>query len=261
MTVPALLLCLQSISVSFPLEPGGEVNLRYFFQHSLEHFMRGEVSGSMKTIDVDGLEWTFGLSTETFMGRQWSHPEMVFHVWKAHWTILSQWAYRVDPVLLRLYSEHECYHNIDMADTLGHYLNNVKIGAVYDPPLPLGSPTLEWFPEGGVPRGWISAVSYIPRGTGLQKGHIYDWGIESEATVLLAARKSSCAGVTARSELIVNQDGTTLGRVEGELFWGHHTDTGGLDLFASYHFLDNRPIDPLEGQGWLGFRVYWGAPY
>jgi len=74
MTAPVLLLSLLSISVSFPLEPSGEVNLRYFFRHSLEHFMRGEVSGSMKTLDVDGLEWTFGLSTETFMGRQCSPP-------------------------------------------------------------------------------------------------------------------------------------------------------------------------------------------
>jgi hypothetical protein len=253
---------LSLLAVTFPLEPSGEVNLRYFFQHSIEHFMRGEVRGEMKTIEAGGVEWSFGLATETFMGRQWHHPEMVFHVWKAHWTIMSQWAYRMDPVTVRLYSEHECYHHIDMADTLGHYLNNVKLGVVYQPPLTgTTDPGIRWFPDGGIPRGWASAVSYIPRGTGLQKGHIYDWGLESEATVLFTATESSRTGLTARSELIVNQDGTTLGRVEGEAFWGLRREIGGLELFASYHFLDNRPIDPLQGQGWVGFRVIWGTPY
>lgn len=253
----AAILTLSLLAISFPLEPSGEVNLRYFFEHSLEHFMRGEVRGQMKTIEAGGVEWSFGLSTETFMGRQWSHPEMVFHVWKAHWTIVSQWAFRVDPVVLRLYSEHECYHHIDMADTLGHYLNNIKLGAVYEPALPSPDPGLRWFPEGGVPRGWVSAVSYVPRGTGLQKGHIYDWGLESEATVLITSKGASRTGMTARSELIVNQDGTTLGRLEGELFWGLQRERGGLQLFTSYHFLDNRPIDPLQGEGWVGFRVLW----
>lgn len=257
----AVLLLMSVLSISFPLQPEGEVNLRYFFEHSLQNFLRAEVRGAMKTVEVGGLEWAFGLSTETILGRQWDHPEMVFLVWKAHWTILSQWAYRVDPVTLRLYSEHECYHLIDTSDTLGHFLNNVKLGAIYEPPLPLGSPSLQWFPEGGVPRGWLSAVSYIPRGTGFQKGHNYDWGIESEATMLLAARRSTCAGITARSELIVNRDGSTLGRLEGELFVGQHSETRGIDLFASYHFLDDRPIDPLQGEGWVGFRAYWGAEY
>ncbi len=256
----AIILC-SLLGISFPLEPSGEVNLRYFFEHTLQNFMRGEILGTMKTIEAGGVEWTFGFSTETFMGRQWDHPEMVFLVWKAHWTILSQWSYRVDPVLLRFYSEHECYHHIDMPDTLGHYLNNIKLGAVYEPPLPLGSADLDWFPEGGVPRGWLSVASYVPRGTGLQKGHNYDWGIESEATVLIAAKRSACSGVTARSELLVNRDGSTLGRLEGELFLGHHTDTGGIDLFATYHFYDDRPIDPLQGQGWVGFRAYWGTPF
>lgn len=257
----AALLISALLAVTFPLEPAGELNLRYFYRHSLENFLRGEVRGEMKTIEAGGVEWSFGLSTETFMGRQWHHPEMVFHVWKAHWTILSQWAYPLDPVILRLYSEHECYHHIDMADTLGHYHNNVKAGVVYRPPLP-GNDTggLRWLPGGFTPRGYASVVSYIPRGTGFQKGHNYDWGLEGEATLYLTGTESSRTGITTRSELILNRDGTSLGRIEGELFWGLHRENGGLELFASYHFLDNRPIDPLQGEGWVGFRVIWGAP-
>ncbi len=250
-----LLLC--AASVTFPMEPSGETNLRYFFQHSLQNFLRGEVRGSMKAVEAGGVDWTFGLSTETFLGRQWDHPEMVFLVWKAHWTITSQLAYRMDPVALRLYSEHECYHLIDTPDTLGHYINNLKLGAVYEPPLDNSCEELRFLPEGGVPRGWLSAVSYIPRGTGFQKGHNYDWGLEGEATVHLTAKGSARSGITARSKLMVNQDGTALGRLEGELFWGIQRERGGLQFFTSYHFLDNRPIDPLEGEGWVGFRVIW----
>ncbi|MCK7470353.1 MAG: hypothetical protein MZU95_05745 [Desulfomicrobium escambiense] len=98
-----------------------------------------------------------------------------------------------------------------MADTLGHYLNNVKLGAVYDPPLPSAAPRFSWLPEGGVPTGAAQRGELHP-GVALAFRRVTSTtgGSRGRQRCFFAARRSSCAGVTARSEMIVNQTAPLL---------------------------------------------------
>jgi hypothetical protein len=192
----------------------------------------------MKTAEAGGVDWTFGLATETFHGEGSGTTPRWSSGMEGPLDHYLPWAYELtrDP---RLYSEHECYHLIDTQDTLGHYINNLKIrrrSGAFPGRFRRGVPVP---PRGGLAEGLDQCGFIHPPGSRLSEGPHLRLGLEGEATVNLTAKGSARSGITARSELIVNQDGYHPGQPGGGAFLGH---SEGTRRSAALHLL------PLSGR-------------
>jgi hypothetical protein len=256
MTTLILALTLLSAPAEFPMEATGHVGAYSFFHQDIEHFIYASISSDVRVLRVGPFSWHVGLTMDTYMGESWNSPEMKFNIYGGHWNIQTQFDYLLDPVLLRLYTDHECFHNIDMADTLSEYMNNIKLGALLDDPPDRFSPSLEWAPA-GLPDGFLSVGLYRPQNETFQKGHNFNWSMHGETDFPVAAWRSWLGGVRYHADLFFHNDGDTSSRHWAEIYADYQGSAGTFELHLTHYLRDTQPFRSLEGETYWGVRFLW----
>jgi len=256
MTALTLILALLSAPVEFPMEAEGSLGAYSFFHQSIEHFIYASISSDVRVLRVGPFSWRLGLTMDTYMGESWNSPEMKFNIYGGHWNIRTQFEYLLDPLLLRIYTDHECFHNIDMADTLSEYMNNVKLGVLLDDPPARRSDGLEWVPA-GLPDGFLSVGFYRPDGETYQKGHDFDWSIHGGADLPVAAWRSWLGGLRYHADFYFHKDGDGSSRHWMELYAAYRASLGDFELHLTHYLRDTQPFRSLEGETYWGIRFLW----
>lgn len=251
-----ILTAVAGASVEFPMASTGVLEAYSFFEQTVEHFIYGNIEADIRVLQIGDLSWQLGMSMETYMGENWNSPEMKFNIYGGHWNIKTQFAYMLDPVMLRLYTDHECFHNIDMADTLSEYMNNIKLGAVLDMPPPAYSEEPRLLPA-GLPDGWFSVGFYRPGGETFQKGHDFDWSMHGFLDFEGAAYRSWIAGTRYKADLYFHDDGSGTSRHRGELYFAYQAPMGVFETHLTHYFRDTQPFRSLDGKTYWGIRFIW----
>jgi hypothetical protein len=242
--------------VEFPMSSTGSLGAFHFFETDIEHYIYSEIQASINTLRIGAFEWRLGLAIDTYMGRSWNNPEMKFNIYGGHWNITTEFAWRTDWGRMRLYTDHECFHNIDMEDTLSEYMNNVKLGAVLDPVPAAPADGFEPLPA-GMPSGWLSFGLYRPRGESFQKGHDFDWSIQAAADMPLAAWNRWTGGVRYRPELFFHTDGDRSSRHSAEIYGRYDPGPGSFEVHLTHWLHDTQPFRQLDGETCAGIRFIW----
>lgn len=256
--LPLVLLYLQS-SVEFPMASDGRLGVFKFFESDIAHYVFSEIAASVTPLTAGRFSTRLGLEVDTYMGESWNNPDMKFNIYGGHWNIKIEFAWDTGWGEARLYTDHECFHNIDMSDTLSEYMNNVKAGVVLDAcPLPRFEDPV-FLPSGGMPSGWLSAGVYRPRGDGFQKGHDFDWSIQGEAEMPLGAWRSWTGGVRYRPEFFFHEDGDASSRHRLETYARFAPGDGdeAFELHLTHYPRDTQPLRSLEGETFAGLRFLW----
>ncbi len=238
------------------MESTGLLEAYSFFNPNVEHFIYGNIETDIRILRLGSFSWQLGLAMETYMGKNWNSPEMKFNIYGGHWNIKFQLEYQLDPVLLRLYSDHECFHNIDMSDTLSEYMNNVKLGVVFDDPSPDFTDNLSMLPS-GLPDGWFSIGIYRPRGETYQKGHDFDWSMHGMLDFEGAAWHSWLSGLRYKMDFYFNNNGGSSSRHKGELYFAYKSTAGTFEAHITHYFSDTQPLRSLDGCTYWGIRFLW----
>ncbi len=247
---------LLAAPVEFPMECTGVLEAYSFFNQSVEHFIYGNIEADVRVLRIGRFSWKLGLSFETYMGESWNSPEMKFNIYGGHWNLKTQFEYQLEPVLLRLYTDHECFHNIDMADTLSEYMNNIKLGVVLEDPAPVFSDDICLLPAGW-PDGWCSLGFYRPRGDTYQKGHDFNWSMHCDVNFEGVTWHSWLSGVRYHADFFFHDGGGSSSRHRGELYFAYRTTAGSFETHLTHYFRDTQPFRSLDGETCWGIRFIW----
>ncbi len=253
--IPLVLLALAG-SVRFPMSADGRLGVFRFFETDVEHFVYAEIAARVTPVVVDPVALRLGLDMETYMGESWNNPDMKFNIYGGHWNISLELAWLHEWGELRLYTDHECFHNIDMPDTLSEYMNNIKLGGVLDPAAREGGREFEWLPD-PYPSGWLSLGLYRPRGESFQKGHDFDWSVQTQIEYPFAAAGGWDFGTRWRGEFFVHQSDSTSARHRVEAYARHHAELGDFEVHLTHYPLDTQPFRRLDGETCAGIRFIW----
>ncbi len=242
--------------VNFPMEASGVLEAYSFFHQSIDHFIYGNIAADIRILQAGDFSWSLGLAMETYMGESWNSPEMKFNIYGGHWNLKTQLGYFLDPLLLRVYTDHECFHNIDMPDTLSEYMNNVKAGVVLDRPAPPASARPVLLPSGW-PDGWFSIGFYRPKGETFQKGHDFNWSMHLYLDFQGISYRSWFSGLRYHGDVFFHNDGTGSGRHRGEIYTAYQAPSGVFEMHLTHYFTDTQPFRALDGETYWGIRFKW----
>lgn len=257
--LPSVLLLALLGFLEFPMSSDGKLGVFKFFDSDIAHFVFGEIEATITPVEAGRFSARLGLEMDTYMGESWNNPDMKFNIYGGHWNIRFEFAWATGWGEARLYTDHECFHNIDMPDTLSEYMNNVKAGVVlfedgFRPQAGLG-----FLPTGGTPSGWASIGLYRPRGDAFQKGHDFDWSLQGEVDLPVAAWRSWSGGLRYRPEFFFHEDGGSSSRHRIETYARYRP--GGADTAVEFHLthypVDTQPLRQLDGETYAGLRFLW----
>jgi len=243
-------------NLSFPGSNDGFLDARYFFNPDADQLIYSLIQDDVTMLRYGPVTFGVGLSMETFMGKSDSEGDTAFNVYGGHWKIRGTLGVDYRDLLFTLFTDHECFHNIDMADTCGQYMNNLKLGVSnrIDPEM---SDHPVFMPAGNVPQYSFSAGIYRPNDPSFQKGHVFDWSIHGEIDYPLLSANSMLYGTILHSDLYFHLDGGESSRYFAEFYADHTTDQGDIVVFIRHHIHDTQPIRPLEGETCFGMRFQW----
>ena len=242
--------------ISFPGANDGFFDARYFFNPDEDHLVWALIEDDVTMVRYGPVTLGIGLSVETFMGKSDSHGDTAFNVYGGHWNIRGTVGVDYRDLLFTLFTDHECFHNIDMADTCGQYMNNIKLG-IENHVEPLMEDHPVFLPAGYVPEYLLSAGVYRPSNPSFQKGHIFDWSLHSNIDYPLVSAGSMLYGAIIKSDFYFHLDGGESSRHYGEIYASHHTEHGDMVAFFRHHIHDTQPIRPMEGETCFGIRFQW----
>lgn len=242
--------------ISFPGANEGYFDARYFFNPDADHLVWALIEDDVTMVRYGPLSLGIGLSVETFMGKSDEHGDTAFNVYGGHWNIRGTLGVDYRDLLFTLFTDHECYHNIDMADTCGQYMNNIKLG-VENQLEPRMEDYPVFFPAGYTPGYRFSAGVYRPNDPSFQKGHIFDWSLHSVLDYPLLSADEMLYGTIIKSDLYFHLDGGESSRHYGEIYAMHRTEHGDMVAFIRHHIHDTQPIRPMEGETCFGIRFQW----
>lgn len=243
-------------NLSFPGNNTGLLDARYFFNPDADQLIYSLIQDDVSMVRYGPVTFGVGLSVETFMGKSDSEGDTAFNVYGGHWKIRGTIGVDYRDLLFTLFTDHECFHNIDMADTCGQYMNNLKIG-IRNRIEPEMTDHPVFMPAGLVPQYSFSTGVYRPATASFQKGHVFDWSLHGEIDYPLLSTGSMLFGTILHSDLYFHRDGGESSRHSGEIYADHRTDLGDIVIFLRHHFHDTQPIRPLEGETSFGMRFQW----
>ena len=254
--IPLLLVLLQG--VGFPMESQGSLGAWSFFQQDEAHFIFARVEALVETVRTGRWSMAMGLAVDTYMGKNSYNPEMKFNIYGGHWNIsLSLRADLTRRWRARLYTDHECFHNIDMPDTSSEYMNNVKLGIVRRPAPTDVRGDLRLLPRGRLPSGWFSLGVYTPDGESFQKGHDFEWSTHTDLEMPVAGWRGLETGGRYRWDQYFHYDGATSGRHRLEMYTRYAAPAGSFELYLAGYPSDTQPFRRKEGRSFWGIRFLW----
>ncbi len=251
-----LALALLIAPLEFPMETDGMLDAHSFFQQDIAHYIFGSIGVDITVLRIGDFSWGIGHQFDTFMGVNWNNPVMLFNLYGGHWRLSTQFGYRLEPVLLRLYSDHECFHNIDQSDTLSEYMNNLKLGVVLEDPPPEFSEGFEPLPSGW-PDGWLSLGVYTPTGPSFQQGHDFDWSMHGETDLRGVGFRDWTAGLRYHLDLYFHESGDVTNRQWMELYTHYEAPFGAFEAYLTDYLSDTQPFRSLAGRSFWGVRFLW----
>lgn len=243
-------------TVYFPMDSTGRLGVFEFFSPDIEHFVYSEIAARITAIRAGSFATRLGLEIDTYMGKSWNNPEMKFNIYGGHWNITFELAWMMREWEARLYTDHECFHNIDMEDTLSEYMNNVKLGGVLYPESLGRSDEFRLLPVGR-PSGWLSFGLYRPRGGSFQKGHDFNWSMQGEVEMPLAAWRRWSGGLRYRPEFFFDNDGSSSSRHRLEAYARYSPGRTSVEFHLTHYPIDTQPFRELEGETDIGIRFLW----
>ncbi|PIE53304.1 hypothetical protein CSA37_01845 [Candidatus Fermentibacteria bacterium] len=242
--------------LSFPGQNSGFFDARYFFNPDANQLVYARIDDDASIVRYGPLTFGIGLGIETYMGQSDEEGATAFNVYGAHWNIRGTFGFDYRELLFTLFTDHECFHNIDMADTCGQYMNNIKLG-VSNSIEPVFAETAVWMPAGWTPEYSLSAGVYRPSNASFQKGHIFDWSLHGEFDWPVLSAHGLLYGAKLHSDLFFHTDGGESSRYYGELYADHKVPSGRMGIFLRHHIHDTQPIRSLEGETSFGIRFNW----
>jgi hypothetical protein len=255
--VISLLLSLTAAwNLSFPGENDGFFDARRFFQPDADHFIYSLIEDDVTLVKYGPVSVGIGLSVETFMGKSSGGSDTAFNVYGAHWNIRGSVGVDYRNLLFTLFTDHECFHNIDMADTCGQYMNNLKLGVENSVEVRMEDRPV-FLPAGPIPQYTASIGVYRPQSASFQKGHNFDWSLHGELNYPLLSAGQMVYGGILHSDLYFHLDGGESSRYFVEVYGTHHTENGDIVMFFRNHFYDSQPIRSLQGETCFGMRFEW----
>lgn len=243
-------------SFSFPGANDGFLEPRIFFQPDEDQFIYTEIQNETTLIKYGPVSFGIGLSVDTYMGTSSKESDIAFNVYGGHWNIRGFFGVDYQNHLFSLFTDHECFHNIDMADTSGQYMNNLKLGVENQISIRQKKHSI-LLPAGSIPNYKVSLGFYRPTGATFQKGHIFDWSMHCNLDYPLLSVKKMIYGAKWHSDLYFHLDDGTSGRHFGEFYARHHTGEGDIVMFFRHHLHDTQPIRSMEGETCFGMRFEW----
>ena len=229
-----------------------------FFQQDEGHFIFASLESRVEALRAGRWSLALGLTVDTYMGKNLNNPEMRFNIYGGHWNItMSIRADITRRLRARLYTDHECFHNIDMEDSVSEYMNNVKLGVVYGPPPALSPVEPLLLPQGPVPSGWFSLGFYLPEGDSFQKGHDFQWSTHTSLEMPVTAWRRMDAGGRYQWDAFFHEDGSASSRHRLELFTRYRAPAGSFELYLAGYPRDTQPLRSLDGRSFWGIRFLW----
>ena len=239
------------------MESNGYLGAYSFFQQDEHHFIFGEIGARIKILEAGDFAWRLGMDITTFMGKNRLNPEMKFNIYHAHWNLTIQFDYRIrSDLLLLLYTDHECYHNIDTPDSTSQYMNNIKLGAEYEPERPGFLPQPRFAP-GSWPDAWVALGIYRPKGESFQKGHDFDWSFQFGLDQPLAGWRSYTFGLRYQPSFFIHFNGETSSKHTLETYVSYDAPVGDFELYLGWIPRDTQPLRPHEDKSFWGIRFLW----
>ncbi len=251
-----LLALTSSWNLSFPGSNDGFLEPRLFFQPDEDQFIYTEINDQVTLVKYGPVTFGVGLSMDTYMGTSSKESDIAFNVYGGHWNIRGFFGVDYKNMLFSLFTDHECFHNIDMADTSGQYMNNLKLGVQNHVDVRMEEHSL-FLPAGPVPDYQVNVGFYRPSNATFQKGHIFDWSLHGTMDYALLSAKEMVYGTIWHSDLYFHLDGGSSSRHFGEVYARHHSDVGDITMFFRHYLRDTQPIRPLSGETCFGMRFEW----
>ncbi|MBD3370601.1 hypothetical protein GF402_09590 [Candidatus Fermentibacteria bacterium] len=256
----SIILALLIGSCEFPMDATGSLSGYSFFQQDEAHFVYGRIHNTTRILRCGRFSTLVGMDFTTYMGKNLNNPEMKFNIYGGHWNLSLelQWAFS-EMLLARLYTDHECFHNIDMPDTSSEYMNNVKLGVAWEE-----GPA--WAPVDGAvallpvrwPSGWFSVGTYLPKGASFQKGHDFRWSYHLGLDVPLAEWRSLRAGSRYDWDVFFTESRDGSSRHRLEVYTGYRAgERSWFELFYAAWPRDTQPFRRLNGRTCWGIRFTW----
>lgn len=252
-----LILALASTwNLSFPGSNDGFLEPRMFFQPDEDQFIYTEIGDEVTLVKYGPVTFGVGLFMDTYMGTSGKESDIAFNVYGGHWNIRGFFGVDYQNLLFSLFTDHECFHNIDMADTSGQYMNNVKLGVENHVDVQMVDHPL-FLPAGPIPDYKASLGFYRPTNDTFQKGHIFDWSLHANLDYPILSAREMIYGTILHSDLYFHLDGGSSSRNSAEIYAKHHADEGDIVIFVRHYLQDNQPIRSLHGETCFGMRFEW----
>ena len=252
-----LILALTSAwDLSFPGSNDGFFDARYFFNPDADQLIYALIQDDAGIVKFGPVSFGIGLGVETFMGQSDKDGDTAFNVYGAHWNIRGKLDVDYGDLLFSLFTDHECFHNIDMADTCGQYMNNLKLG-VSNSIEPAMEDHAVFMPGGWTPEYHLSAGVYRPQNASFQKGHIFDWSLHSVIDYPVVSSGEMIYGTLLHSDFYFHTDGGESSRHFVEIYADHPSGHEKMGIFFRHHIHDTQPIRSLQGETCFGIRFQW----
>lgn len=243
-------------NLSFPGSNDGFLEPRMFFQPDEDQFIYTEIQNQVTIVKYGPLTFGVGLSMDTFMGTSSKESDIAFNVYGGHWNIRGFFGVDYGDLLFSMFTDHECFHNIDMADTSGQYMNNLKLGVENHIDIRVEDRAV-FMPAGPIPDYRASIGFYRPTGATFQKGHLFDWSLHGNMDYPLLSASDMVYGTIWHSDLYFHLDGGSSSRHFGEIYGKHHSNQGDIVIFVRHYLHDTQPIRSLSGETCFGMRFEW----
>ncbi len=243
-------------SLTFPGANDGFLEPRLFFQPDEDQFIYTKINNQVTLVKYGPITFGVGLAMDTFMGTSSKESDIAFNVYGGHWNIRGFFGLDYRNMLFSLFTDHECFHNIDMADTSGQYMNNLKLGIENHINIRMEDRAI-FMPAGLVPDYKVSLGFYRPSNDTFQKGHLFDWSIHGNMDYPILSTQEMVYGTIWHSDIYFHLDDNSSSRHSGELYGRHHTKDGDITIFIRHYLHDTQPIRTLSGETCFGMRFQW----
>jgi hypothetical protein len=227
-------------------EGHGDIASYIYFKQDSQYFIDTELNGTVETFRYRGLYLLIDLFKESFMGRKYN-SNMVFDPTRAHWSFGFTWRIEMERYFVEAQMHHDCAHDIDRWLDHSVYWNSPRIG--------FG--TIEYLskykyhqPEANrIESIWKNRIDYFllagfyaPRGMNFQKGHDYDFTLNTNLRYRIIRYRRIGGDIEFDNLWVLNADNEIKRQHRLSFNFTIYGDKGALVTFLRYWPFDNQSI-------------------
>ena len=227
-------------------EGHGDIASYIYFKQDGQYFIDTELNGAVETFRYGGFYLLIDLFKESFMGRKFN-SNMVFDPTRAHWSFGFTWRIEMERYFVEAQMHHDCAHDIDRWLDHSVYWNSPRIGFgtleylskyKYHQPKPNGTESiwenrLDYF---------LLAGFYAPRGLNFQKGHDYDFTLNTNFRYRIIRYRRIGGDIEFDNLWVLNVNNEIKRQHRLNFNFTVYGDKGALVIFLRYWPYDNQSI-------------------